>query len=181
MSFSFLNWRNACVALVLTTYGCDGSVYDWPTVNAIDDGGFSVEMPGPGASQNGAVIVGTDTFNTHINILADSGITYTAAWADLPTGFKAQEPTDALDSFWSVLAQRVNGGQLDEDGPLENTLSGTRNGWFINSDGVRLGVVLHRMNDRFVILNSATPNNKFGDPQKQRMLRFLRSFKLADQ
>lgn len=176
MSSSYFNWLKAVLPLVAVLAGCAGSADEWPRSTAIDGGGFSVQMPVSSGAQNGSFLLGTDTVSTHINILADSGITYVAAWFDLPEGLRQLPAPAPLDSVWSMMVDRIGGEPTTGVGPLQSAAATARAGWFVNAEEVRVGLVLHQLNERIVVMNAATPAPYFGPREERNMLRFLNSF-----
>lgn len=133
-------------------------------------------MPVASGAQNGVFVLGDDTVNSHINILADSGITYVAAWFDVPADLRQVSEPALLDSVWSMMVDRIGGEPADGVGPLQSSTGTARAGWFVNAEEVRVGMVLHQLNERIVVMNAATPAPYFGPREERNMLRFLNSF-----
>lgn len=176
MSSSFSSWPNWLLLLVVLTAGCSGSFEEWPRSEAVDDGGFTVRMPQASGAQLGELVLGRDTLVSHINILADSGITYASAWFDVPLRWRPLPKAQVLDSIWPLAVQRVSGTLVDDIGPLQSEGPGERGAWFVNSDDIRLGVVVRVMGDRAMLMNAATPARYFRAREQRNMLRFLNSF-----
>lgn len=176
MSSSFLSWPKALVCVTIAFAGCSGPSSEWPSSVAVDDGGFSMRMPLASGAQNGTLVLGADTMASHINILADSGITYASSWFVMPERYRSLPAAAALDSIWPLIVERVGGQQLAVQGPLQTALPTARTGWFVNGDDIQLGVVVHAMDDRMVVMNAATPAPYFSARQERNMLRFLNSF-----
>ncbi|MGV3637550.1 MAG: hypothetical protein ACO1NQ_07865 [Flavobacteriales bacterium] len=175
MSSSFFNWLS--VGLIMcTTFACKRAGDDWPVSLAVDDGGYIMRMPMESGSQHGTLFLGRDTITSHINILADSGITYASSWFDLPKRYGPLSGPAALDSIWPLIVQRVNGTLIsDAPNPWVSDPS-VRSGWFLNGDDIRLGVVLRIMGQRMVVMNAATPAPFYDAREERNMLRFLDSF-----
>jgi hypothetical protein len=133
-------------------------------------------MPVASGAQNGSFVLGSDTVSSHVNILADSGITYVAAWFDRPVSLSQLPQQAALDSVWDMMVDRFDGAPTDGPGPLQSTSAESRGGWFINDEDVRLGLVIHSLGDRIVVMNTATPAPYYGPREERNMLRFLNSF-----
>lgn len=176
MSSLSLNWLKAVLPLIVVLASCSGSSDGWPRSNAIDGGGFTVRMPVASGAQNGSFVLGADTVSSHVNILADSGITYVAAWFDTPASLAGLPPQGALDSVWNMMVNRFGGIPADGPGPLQSSPGSSRGGWFVNEEDVRLGLVIHSLGDRVVVMNAATPAPYFGPREERNMLRFLNSF-----
>ncbi len=133
-------------------------------------------MPASSGTQNGSFLLGTDTVSSHINILADSGITYVAAWFDVPADLQQLPGSVTLDSVWTMMLDRFGGEPTSGAGPLQSATATARAGWFVNAEEVRLGLVVHQLNERIVVMNAATPAPYFGPREERNMLRFLNSF-----
>ena len=142
----------------------------------MNDGGFTVRMPLASGTQLGEMVLGRDTLVSHINILADSGITYASAWFDVPLRWRHLPEAQVLDSLWPLVVQRVSGTVVDEIGPLQTEVQEERGAWFVNGDEIRLGVVVRVMGDRAMLMNAATPARYFRAREERNMLRFLNSF-----
>lgn len=162
--------------LVAGLWGCAGSTGEWPRSSAIDAGGFTVRMPVVSGAQNGSFVLGLDTVNSHVNILADSGITYVAAWFDAPAGLRELPAQVAVDSVWSMMVDRIGGIPTDGVGPLQTPAPLARSGWFVNADDIRIGLVVRAQRERFVVMNTTTPAPRFGPREERNMLRFLNSY-----
>jgi hypothetical protein len=157
MSSLFSNWPKAVFLSAVLSVGCSGSSDEWPLSEAIDDGGFSVRMPVASGAQNGTILLGSDTVSTHINILADSGITYASSWFRLPERWGTLTEAQTMDSLWPLIVERIGGTPSVGPGPVQQVGNGVRGGWFVNASEIRLGVVVHLMGDRAVVMNAATP------------------------
>jgi hypothetical protein len=107
MSSSFLNWLKACLFLTVFFVGCSDADNDWSLCRAVDQGGFSVRMPAESGSQNGTLVLGKDTIVSHIDILADSGITYASSWFEIPPQYAGLSEGAVLDSIWPLIVNRV--------------------------------------------------------------------------
>ena len=176
MSSSFLNWLKACLFLTVFFVGCSDADNDWSLCRAVDQGRYSVRMPAESGSQNGTLVLGKDTIVSHIDILADSGITYASSWFEIPPQYAGLSEGAVLDSIWPLIVNRVNGtAQHDAPNPWSSDAA-VRAGWFVNSDDIRLGVVLRTLGQRVVVLNAATPAPFFTAREERNMLRFLDSF-----
>ncbi len=138
-------------------------------------------MPTTSGSRNGTLYLDRDPVATHVAILADSGITYVAAWFECPERWLPLQPTAVLDSIWPQVTRRVGDAQLHEAAPLATTDTNSRSGWFVNSMDIRLGMVIHLLGDRVVLLNAATPEAKLQERQMHHLRRFLNSFQAGDQ
>lgn len=176
MCSSSLSWPKPFLFGVILFWGCSNASKEWPRSLAVDNGGFSVRMPQESGAQNGTLYLGVDTIDSHINILADSGITYAASWFELPRRYAGLEASAALDSVWPLIVKRVNGTRLANAPDPWSADASVRAGWFDNSDDIRLGVVLHTMGSRMVVMNAATPAPFYKAREERNMMRFLTSF-----
>ena len=177
MSSSYLNWLSPS-AVLLVLVGCSAPAGQWTTLPATDNGGFTIMLPLEGGVQNGSLVLGEETIPSHVNIVADSGITYVSGWFTLTESLLSIPEDRLLDSIWQIMpaqgvARPTNGPEI-----LPSAESDARNGWFMSGDSIRLGIVLHKWNDRISILSVATPENNFGAGEHRNMVRFMRSFKL---
>lgn len=177
MSSSFSRSFSAILIIALCVIGCGQRAVDWSEVSAADNGGFTVQMPAASGIQHGRIPLGMDTVATHINILADSGITYVASWFDIPARLSQESGAALLDSVWAMLGSRVDGELLDGPGPLDRDFDGLYHGWFVDGSGTRLGLVVLLEQDRAIVLNASTPNDRFAEREQRNMVRFLRSYR----
>lgn len=177
MSSSYLNWLSP-TAILFALAGCSAPAGQWTTVPAADNGGFTIMFPVEGGLQDGSLQLGQETIPSHVNIVADSGITYVSGWFTLTESMLRIPEDHLLDSIWQIMP--AQGAARPTDGPeiLSSPDRDTRNGWFMSGDGVRLGVVLHKWDDRISILSVGTPESNFGAGEHRNMVRYLRSFKL---
>ena len=180
MFSSFLNWPSGLLIVAAVISGCSGPTDEWPVSEAVDKGGFTVRMPLASGAQSGTMVLGNDTLVSHINILADSGITYASAWFELPQRWNLLPDAQVLDSIWPLVEERVAGTRSDEDGPLQVGHTGEKGAWYVNGDGVRLGVVVRVFGDRAVLMNAATPDRYFRAREQRNMLRYLNSFEAIE-
>lgn len=174
MCSSYLNWPKALLILLVAATACSAPQREWLRVEAVDAGGYTMSAPLSGETQKGRLVLGADTFATHINILADSGVTYVASWFDVPAAWSGLSEQALLDTLWPQVVRHTGAVRLDEPGPWE--AGGTvRDGWFLD-DGIRLGLVAHVLGSRFVLMDAATPDALKKDRHMANMTRFLRSF-----
>jgi hypothetical protein len=175
MPSSFLKPLSTLLLLAIGVFACRGPQNAWHVVTAVDNGGFQVEMPRPAGVQHGTIYLNTDPVETHINILADSGITYVASWFDLPESLVAL-PTEALaDSVWTLLHQDKHVTMLDEETPWSGSDAEHRSTWLLAEDGTRLGTHMIFEGKRVMILNAGTPGEYFGERERANIVRFLSS------
>lgn len=179
MSFSYSNWLSATVLLVLLC-GCAAPGPEWTTVSATDNGGYSFSFPWEGGVQDGSMVLGVDTVPSHVNIVADSGLTYVSGWFTLSENMLRIPEERLLDSLWQIMPAQVIARSSDGPEILLELDGQTRKGWFMSPDSIRFGIALHQWNDRVAILSVGTPEFHFGERQHRNMERFLRSFKLND-
>ena len=143
-------------------------------VPAPHDGGFSYSMPIPGGAQIGKLPLGSDTVETHIMIVRDTGITYLATWFDLPRSLDTLGDAAMFGSISNYLSARTQSTEIDgQDIPLANA---QHSFWVENAEGYRQGFVLNRMSGRLALLSIGCLSSAFGDHQKAKAARFLSSF-----
>lgn len=176
MRSSCLKLLSSVASVVLLAVGCVQPDEAWQTVTVVDNGGFEVSMPRPAGVQRSTIYLNADQVPTHINILADSGITYVASWFDLPEPL-AKLPSGIIpDTVWSLMNQREDAEILSEEGPLASPQPDQRHAW-LRVDGTRIGVVMVFRGHRVAILNSGTPDQFFGERERRNIQRFLRSYR----
>lgn len=176
MRSSFLRRLEACCLVVLMA-ACGGAANGWQRITAVDEGGFQVEMPVAAGVQHSSIVLGAEEVSTHIHIVGDSGITYVASWFDRPVAMAALSGTALRDTVWDLLHDRPDLTIVDGPGPLADPPADARHAWVLTGDGTRLGVVMTALGDRVVILNTGTPDARFGDRERRNMVRFLGSLK----
>jgi|GEM_PF-941307 hypothetical protein len=177
MSSSLLNWRSIVPVFILVLAACtDQPSKDWPRFEGLDAGGYTVSMPVKADFQHGRLTLGPDTVDTHVDIIADSAVIYVAAWFKTPTHLTALPEPAFSDSLWSMVVAPLSSGQEELSGPDLNVEGASGSGWFLNNKGTRVGLVLHRMADRVVVLTATAPEGAIGDPERRNMERFLHSF-----
>lgn len=180
MSSLHLNWRNSLflpVAALLAACTTTGSE-DWVRVQGLDGGGFSVSMPHPSDEQHGSMPIDGESVSTHINILADSGVVYVAAWFELPDDLRGLAPEALNDHIWPQVVSRSDAIELDEPGPIAAAAGSTaKSGWLMTPGGSRMGLVIQRSGDRMVIMNAAIPDQYMEPSHRKNMERYLRSFR----
>ena len=145
-------------------------------VQAPDNGGFFFSLPAEGETKHGSLVLGSDTFVTHVSILADSGTTFMVSWFDLPIGMQELDKEAVLDSLWSGLNELVGGRSI---GPVSAFASGdkyVRHGRSLNDQGVRLALVVRMVENRVVLMTAGYPQAFFREREELKVLRFLDSF-----
>jgi hypothetical protein len=165
--------------LMIVVLGCTSPDGTWTTMRAVDDGGFEFLFPHQGGEQNGMIKLNGADVPTHINIVADSGITYVASWFELPDGFKALAEQARADTVWELMNAANNAVAVEGPMPLGNGISEQRSGWFLHPDGTRIGVVMTFKGERVVILNTGVPDAFFGDREQRNTVRFLNSLRFS--
>lgn len=179
MCSSSFSWRKPLpvVLVVLMTSCAEQHDKAWVRVDGLDAGGFSVAMPQRPDAQHGTMVIDRDTVDTHIDILADSGVVYVAAWFELPDSLRARQAEETVAHIWPQVVARFNGTELQEEGPLGGGGgAGIREAWLMSPGGSRIGLVLRRSGDRMVLMNAAMPDRLMQPAQRRRMVEFLRSF-----
>ncbi|MBK6753855.1 MAG: hypothetical protein IPH53_01180 [Flavobacteriales bacterium] len=136
-------------------------------------------MPAPNGVQQGTLVLMGDSVKSHLFLATDSGITYTAAYLDLPPSLSAATDSARAAAIWSMLAARLGAPPLTEPPPLGPPSGTVQSAWFIDAHDVRLAAVVHLRGTRVVLLNSAVPEAMFGSPQRAKMLKFLRSIEFT--
>ena len=102
MSSSYLNWLSP-TAILFALSGCSAPAGQWTTVPAADNGGFTVMFPVEGGLQDGSLQLGQETIPSHVNIVADSGITYVSGWFTLTENMLRIPKDHLLDSIWQIM------------------------------------------------------------------------------
>lgn len=133
-------------------------------------------MPLECATQRGDLVLGKDSLVSHINIVGDNGITFIAAWINVPTRWNALSQTQVIDSLWPLVVDRVTGNRTEVSGPTLTDRPNERGAWFVDGTNVRLGIIARVLGARAVLMSAGTPEQHFGPREERNMLRFLNSF-----
>lgn len=149
----------------------------WPTIDGVDGGGFTVTLPNEHDVQRGVMEIGGEEVRSHVAMTADTGVTYIAAWYDLPEAFRELPTEERITAAWNVVVERSGEGAQVARGPLGDDTDEMRNAWILNAEGTRMAVVLVLRDMRVVILTTATPDFHFDARAERNILRFLRSLK----
>lgn len=159
---------------------CNGSRPEgWHKAQGIEAGGFSVLMPVANAVQQGDLVLNGDSVRSYLALASDSGVTYTAAYLDLPASLVDAAPEEQASAIWSMLNGRLGVLPLDEPPPIGPPTPTTQSAWYLAKDGTRLAAVVHLRRGRAVLLNSACPDRFFGEPERARMMRYFSSIEFA--
>jgi len=132
-------------------------------------------MPAPNGVQQGTLVLLGDSIESHLFLATDSGITYTAAYLDLPPSLAQATDSARAAAIWAMLTERLGAPPLPEPPPLGPPTGTVQSAWFVDRRDVRLAAVVHLRGTRIVLLNSAVPEAMFGSAQRDKMLKFLRS------
>lgn len=176
MHSSFLKRLKFIVSISLVITACSTPDHSWRRVQAVDAGGYAFEFPHEGGQQNGMIQVGKDEVPTHINIAADSGITYISSWFDLPSSWMVLPPAHRSDSVWGLLNGANDATPVNGPSPLGSGTMDQRSGWFLFKDSTRVGVVMTFKDQRVMILNVGVQEAFFRERERYNSLRFLNSF-----
>ena len=175
MSSSYFNLLRFTI-LAMVVIGC-AKRNDWLEVEAMDNGGYTIEMPVSGETKTGTLIIAADTLISHMNIVADSGVTYMASWVDIPARWRELEKGQLVDSLWAGLVMPLAGDRIDRESPLENERPNERGAWYLNEgESVRLVVAVRVVGTRAVLMSAGSAATNTGPRTDRNLVRFLNSF-----
>lgn len=161
--------------LLLVACSSSGAPERWPNIQGID-GGFKATMPVVNDIQTGTLVVAGDSVTSHIAMAVDTGVTYVAAWYDLPDRLAETDEQDRLDTVWTEMVRHFGADARLDPGPGTGDAQGMRSAWVLMGNGTRLGAVLRVRGMRAHVLSAATPEDNFTERARANAERFFGSF-----